>query len=171
MASYRGHLKAGAVTAVGLICFSNQFHLNTLALQSVVASATLLGSLLPDLDHPKSILGRRVPFISKPIHKLFGHRSITHSLFLLIPLVLFLEYNEYYALGLGLGAGMLSHILLDFLCPGSGVAFLYPLYTHRINFNMRFYRFKTLKRFFKISFRRINKLLKPLRKYKKRKKY
>ncbi|VEB43121.1 Inner membrane protein ydjM [Chromobacterium violaceum] len=40
----------------------------------------LAGSLLPDIDHPKSWLGRRIPFLSRPISYLFGHRGITHSL-------------------------------------------------------------------------------------------
>jgi inner membrane protein len=40
----------------------------------------LLGALLPDIDHPGSLLGRRCWFISYPLHRCFGHRSITHSL-------------------------------------------------------------------------------------------
>ncbi|MCI2285922.1 metal-dependent hydrolase [Colwellia sp. MSW7] len=41
---------------------------------------TMVGSLLPDLDHPDSTLGKRFKFISYPISALFGHRGITHSL-------------------------------------------------------------------------------------------
>ena len=40
----------------------------------------LLGALLPDIDHPGSILGRRCSFISRTLHNWFGHRSITHSI-------------------------------------------------------------------------------------------
>lgn len=36
-----------------------------------------LGALLPDIDHPASLLGRRVKFISHFLH----HRTLTHSLF------------------------------------------------------------------------------------------
>lgn len=39
----------------------------------------VLGSLLPDIDHPQSYLGRRLTPLSVPIFKLFGHRGITHS--------------------------------------------------------------------------------------------
>ena len=42
--------------------------------------AVLLGSLLPDLDHPGSILGRLFRIISLPLSKLCGHRGFTHSL-------------------------------------------------------------------------------------------
>jgi inner membrane protein len=41
---------------------------------------TVLGSVLPDIDLPKSIIGRIFPFISKPLERKFGHRTITHSL-------------------------------------------------------------------------------------------
>ena len=42
------------------------------------------GSLLPDIDHPSSWLGRRLPFISYPISAVFGHRGITHSLLAIV---------------------------------------------------------------------------------------
>lgn len=39
----------------------------------------MFGSILPDIDHPTSTIGRLVPWISKPIERRFGHRAITHS--------------------------------------------------------------------------------------------
>ncbi len=42
----------------------------------------LVGSLLPDIDKPESKVGRKVGVISKIINLLFGHRGITHSLWL-----------------------------------------------------------------------------------------
>jgi membrane-bound metal-dependent hydrolase YbcI (DUF457 family) len=54
-------------------------------------------SLLPDIDHPESLIGRFFPFIAKPILRKYGHRTVTHSVFailavaiLMIPL-LFLD--------------------------------------------------------------------------------
>ena len=41
-------------------------------------------ALLPDIDHPKSILGRIFFPISKWIHRKYGHRTITHSLAFLL---------------------------------------------------------------------------------------
>ncbi len=40
----------------------------------------VIGSLAPDLDHPKSVIGKIFFFISKPLDKRFGHRTVTHSL-------------------------------------------------------------------------------------------
>ncbi len=42
--------------------------------------AVFIGSLIPDIDHPKSWLGKRLWFISHPLARIFGHRGLTHSL-------------------------------------------------------------------------------------------
>ncbi|WP_336703012.1 metal-dependent hydrolase, partial [Pantoea dispersa] len=42
--------------------------------------AALLTCLLPDIDHPKSVLGQRLKWLSQPIARAFGHRGFTHSL-------------------------------------------------------------------------------------------
>ena len=39
-----------------------------------------VGSLLPDIDHPKSVVGKALKPISMFISSIFGHRGITHSL-------------------------------------------------------------------------------------------
>jgi membrane-bound metal-dependent hydrolase YbcI (DUF457 family) len=44
-----------------------------------VISCAMLGALAPDLDHPTSTIGRLFPWISKPIERTFGHRTVTHS--------------------------------------------------------------------------------------------
>jgi len=88
----------------------------------------LLGSLFPDLDTPKSAIGRILFFISTPLEKKFGHRGLLHSfLGLLIfagiasPLLL-VKPLYYYSFLLG----YFSHILLD--CVNvSGVALFHPL--------------------------------------------
>ena len=134
MASYKGHLKGGLATGMGLLLFAESLGLSPLSFTGILqlSISCLAGSLLPDIDHPQSILGRRLPFISKPIHKCFGHRSFTHSIgFLCMVLFLPTVFN-YPLIGVGLCAGTLSHIVLDFACIGSGVAFLYPIYKPRI---------------------------------------
>ena len=40
----------------------------------------ILGAIIPDIDHPKSIIGKLFYFISAPIERRYGHRTITHSL-------------------------------------------------------------------------------------------
>ena len=94
--------------------------------------AVLLGSLLPDLDHPGSILGRLFRIISLPLSKLCGHRGFTHSLLAFCGLAILWEIQVsprwdisadiFHALLLG----YLSHLIADMLTP-AGVPFLWPL--------------------------------------------
>lgn len=44
-----------------------------------VIFCAMLGSVLPDIDHPTSTVGRLVPWISKPLERHYGHRAVTHS--------------------------------------------------------------------------------------------
>ncbi|MFC1621600.1 metal-dependent hydrolase [Candidatus Omnitrophota bacterium] len=86
-----------------------------------------IGSLLPDIDTPKSALGRIFPF-SKVIEQKYGHRQITHSwIFIIITIILFSPFI--FLMGLlkymGLIIGITSHIMIDMTNP-SGVPFFYP---------------------------------------------
>jgi len=40
----------------------------------------VLGAIIPDIDHPKSIIGKLFYIISAPLERRYGHRTITHSL-------------------------------------------------------------------------------------------
>jgi inner membrane protein len=39
----------------------------------------ILGAVIPDIDHPKSVIGKIFYFISAPIERKYGHRTVTHS--------------------------------------------------------------------------------------------
>ncbi|AFY71955.1 Protein of unknown function DUF457, transmembrane (plasmid) [Thalassoporum mexicanum PCC 7367] len=98
-------------------------------LDSLVA---LFAGLLPDIDHPRSALGRKLPFISVPLSAIFGHREFTHSLLAVAivtgALIYFLSdprYSQWYWVITPLCIGYLSHILGDLLTP-PGVPLLYP---------------------------------------------
>lgn len=93
---------------------------------SIYYSALILGSLLPDIDHPKSFLGKKVKPISKSLYKWFGHRTLTHSLFIFIISFEACRLTNYHPLATGLTLGLISHILLDLLTP-QGVALCYPI--------------------------------------------
>jgi membrane-bound metal-dependent hydrolase YbcI (DUF457 family) len=89
----------------------------------------VLGSILPDADN----LAVAVATVAKlPTQGI--HRTFTHSLFtiLLIMAVFYLvamasKQSRWRYLGWGLGAGILLHILLDFIIWFNGVAFLWPI--------------------------------------------
>jgi inner membrane protein len=119
----------------------------------VALALVLLGSLLPDLDHPEGRLANErilgIPVL-KPLSWLigavFGHRGATHSLLALAGLVAlgdlpFLPW-AWAHLGLLLGWGYASHLLADMLTK-SGVPLLWPL-DWRIGFPpLRALRFTT----------------------------
>jgi inner membrane protein len=93
----------------------------------VALALTIGGALLPDIDHPKSWVGRRVRVISHPLAALIGHRGFTHSILAVIACGLLLRWR-----GLGhavvdpLVAGYLSHLAADLLTP-SGLQLAWPL--------------------------------------------
>lgn len=92
-------------------------------------AAAIAGSLLPDVDHPRSWAGKRIWPVSAIIGMIFGHRGITHSLVAAIALGLLAA-----VLPLGasptwifpLGFGYLSHLVADWMTP-SGIPLLWPV--------------------------------------------
>lgn len=123
--NYKAHITIGTLTGVGvsIAACHYQYHLSPV----LITVPAMIGSVLPDIDHPKSYLGRRLPFISKPLFHAFGHRTITHSLlFLCIITASLMKTNT--SVGIGIFFGILSHLLADMLTPFSkGVALFYPV--------------------------------------------
>lgn len=90
-------------------------------------AASVFGSLLPDIDHPTSKIGKKVPILPH----FMRHRGFTHSLLFVglvyaILVVFFGKYSEsaYPEIYMVI-PGMLSHILLDML-NRQGVQLLFP---------------------------------------------
>lgn len=112
-------------------------------------AAVALGSLIPDADHPRSKIGRWLPGISHFFYYIAGgHRGITHSALLVIPMLIFAgwlmqEHNSQlgwfssgalqdsiYGVGylamLAFSFGFLSHLLGD-LMTTEGLRLFWPL--------------------------------------------
>lgn len=123
------HALGGLLAAEGLI-YLKHLSLNEAPL---VLGASVFGSLLPDIDHPSSLLGRRAPVVSDAVGLVFGHRGFTHSLVfagtvLLLSALLRAKYAAWLPVSVlyGLGVGVLSHLAFDMLNP-SPVPLLWPL--------------------------------------------
>jgi inner membrane protein len=89
-----------------------------------------VGSLLPDIDTPKSIIGKAVYPISKLISRKYAHRTITHSLLFLIAVTVVFHYINKFYIHLPLGSTILffsvfSHFVLDMITV-QGIPFFYP---------------------------------------------
>ena len=102
-------------------------------LEPLALGMAVLGGLLPDLDHPRSWVGRRLALISWPLARLFGHRGITHSLLAVFGVsALWWWLANPTAPQLAtvplvepLLVGYLSHLIADGLTP-AGVPLLWP---------------------------------------------
>jgi inner membrane protein len=127
---YMAHTVGAVVSACGIIYLSNKIGVQPNPLYLIGGAA--FGGLIPDIDHPKSLLGSAIKPISIIIKETIGHRTLTHSvLFTLIISILASFFNIF--VGVGIGIGMISHIVLDILTPETkGVAFLYPFYKKKI---------------------------------------
>ena len=117
------HIAFGLFTTTGLFSlFSLSLHKDYPALGAVI-----LGSLLPDVDSPNSSLGRWLPFVSIPLERRWGHRTITHCLLAVGVLgvasgpLVFYRTTMFAALLIG----YLSHLLAD-CATKSGVPLFHP---------------------------------------------
>ncbi|MBE1301808.1 MAG: hypothetical protein GJ680_18135 [Alteromonadaceae bacterium] len=97
-------------------------------------SLVLVGSVLPDIDHPKSFIGRRFPVISWPLRLILGHRGqrfsllprgLTHSLLAIVALLVLNQSVGNPWLN-WLIVGYALHLVGDFLTP-SGIPLFWPL--------------------------------------------
>lgn len=108
-----------------------------------------VGSLLPDIDHPSSYLGKRHKMVSSVTNKAFGHRGITHSLlgFILIGIIVKFIQKQYLTDGIEdivfwLMLGYLLHLLEDSFSQ-RGVKWLYPFTKSGSSFGGKFAFYKT----------------------------
>lgn len=153
------HMVGGICTGILTTSFlvqNTNFSSYALVAAPLLISASTFGSLLPDIDHPNSKMGRRMKPISKLINKLVGHRGATHTLLamVIVSLALFmlnlslpLNLQPFgWSVVLGVTVGYFSHILLDALTP-SGV----PLFAPFIKSSIRFAKLTTGKYDFFVS--------------------
>ena len=118
----RSHVIVGLAT---WIAAAPLLHLPSL--DPVYLSLVVAGSLLPDIDHPKSWVGRRTRPISTAIASTFSHRGITHSAIAVIGLTTLLLHAGYRRGGVSaLVIGYLSHLAADMLTP-RGLRLAWPL--------------------------------------------
>lgn len=126
------HIVGGiAITGISLSFWDINIFSNPLYL-----SVCIFSSLLPDIDHTKSMIGKLFYPVAKYLDIKFGHRTITHSLTALIPLFLFLLFIELniinpiynlkgYNYSLIFIFSYLSHLILDMLTV-AGIPLFYP---------------------------------------------
>ncbi len=97
------------------------------ALSPEALALAAAGALLPDIDHPQSWVGRRMPLVSRPLAALLGHRGVTHSLLAVLAGAALLASQGLARDALdALAVGYLSHLAADVLTP-AGLRLAWPL--------------------------------------------
>lgn len=82
-----------------------------------------IAGIVPDIDDPRSKIGRPLFFVSIPLNQIFGHRTLTHSFLFVTALWLLLQPFTDWANVIALG--ILVHIIGDMLT--GMVNILYPI--------------------------------------------
>lgn len=120
---------------IGTLC--TDYYQTDLFTSITVIILAVMASLLPDICHTKSKLGRRFKIISWLVRILFGHRTFTQSLIFMLLIAILLYFIQtpvpYFT---AIILAMLSHVILDMLTP-RGVKLFYPL-PMTIRFPIRF---------------------------------
>ena len=126
----RSHLLIGGFA---VLC-AMRWHI--LASEPLSVCTGLLGSLLPDIDTERSMLGARVKLLSRFLARTVGHRGLTHSgVVLLLAACLVSASMGKDALYGPIGAlflGVATHIAADL--PTGGCQLLAPLSRSRLSF-------------------------------------
>jgi len=104
---------------IGLLTY-NYFDLNYIIFILII----LFTGILPDIDHPKSKLGRKLKILSYPINFIFGHRGLFHSLLIALgfSFLIWMIFGDYY---IPFFIGFLSHLIADGITK-QGIDFTYP---------------------------------------------
>ncbi len=137
---YKTHLAATYAVALPLLASTNSLTLGNLI-------AVGIGSVFPDIDHPKSFIGNRTRGISDGVGYLFGHRGLAHSIlgvlfFLFASRSLINLLQLPYAWGDWFIAGYIAHLIEDSFSK-NGVAWLQPICNKRIQFGFKVLYYRT----------------------------
>lgn len=117
----------GGIIITGI--FASFWDLNIIS-NSWYIITSIVFSLLPDIDHPKSLLGKIFFPISKYLDRNYGHRTITHGLTCFLTIIfitfiiekIFLKSSKYTTIAF---FSYFSHLLFDMMTV-QGIPLLYP---------------------------------------------
>lgn len=126
--TYKTHMIGGALAGIcvyGLMKDSIGFDSGL-----IITGASIIGSLLPDIDKEGSFISNRIP-IGGIIEKSFGHRKLIHSLAFWV-VVFMLTVGFMGNVAIGIFAGVVSHLVLDTF-NHNGVPWMYPFNRKRFH--------------------------------------
>jgi len=117
----------GTHLVFGTVLYTGAAAALTLPTGPEALGAAAIGSLLPDIDHPKSYFGQRFRIVSVPLAGLVGHRGVTHSALAVLVCALFAAgvVGGTPVVVTALALGYLSHLVGDWMTT-TGIPLLWP---------------------------------------------
>lgn len=120
----RGRTHAAAGVLIGLALATNGQPLGGMMMGALGG----LGALIPDIDHPRSMIGRRTGPIGNALRLAVNHRGVSHSgvaaaIIILVALWVPAAWRPY---TLAASLGYASHLCLDALT-GAGIPLFWPI--------------------------------------------
>lgn len=132
--NYKTHINGGIF--IGLYISSQMTNSIPIISTATFMGGALIGSVLPDIDHKNSYIGRKTKGVSKAINKFAGHRKLFHAplmYLILYSMTLGININKILMLGVkGIFVGISSHLILDSFTTG-GLPWFYPLSKKRFS--------------------------------------
>lgn len=131
-----GGICTGLVLTIKYVQYEQQ-NLYAILPCAALFTGSVIGSLLPDIDHQDSTIGKKFKPVSFVINKGFGHRGLMHApaiyilLFMLNSLLIDAFVSNLYvkvmlmSFIIGILLGSLNHLLLDIITI-AGIPLLYP---------------------------------------------
>ncbi|MDT3960157.1 metal-dependent hydrolase [Staphylococcus kloosii] len=120
-----GKTHASCGVLVGALAI--EYYKTDLFTSVTIVVLAVIASLLPDICHTQSKIGRKIRVLSFFIRLLFGHRTFTHSILFIVIIgfaLYVIQTPQYYFITII--TGLISHVILDMLTP-KGVKLFYPI--------------------------------------------
>jgi len=105
----------------------------------------IIGAVLPDIDEPKSLIGRKLFFLSYILRAIgLKHRTLSHSIIFSLIFILpaFIVPSPYKNILFGLGIGSILHCVGDLFTISGLRYFLFPI-EKELHFSPKPLRFRT----------------------------
>jgi len=122
---FKTHLAAGILAAIALTKY--------IPSKSSIAflAAVIIGSVAPDIDCPKSRVGKKLKIISWMLNFLFKHRGFMHTIYPAAIIFLTFTFLDHKLIGTGFLIGYTVHLIADSLTQ-EGIQPFLPLSKKRV---------------------------------------
>lgn len=141
----KSHAALGALGAIAAFPLAQYCGISREFYLTLLAPLVILGSLFPDIDEPKSFIGRKLPLLSRIVSLNFSHRGFTH--FAAFPLI-FLALGiclprDLAACAFSFALGIFLHQIGDMLTVSGIPHYFFPISRARAVLLPQFLRFRT----------------------------